>query len=58
MVGENFLEKSPSEDLKSDEDIKSLDENMLDSQPHIQVTKSPKSSINPVSPKITISPKQ
>lgn len=31
MLGENFLEKSPSEDLKSDEDIKSLDENMIDS---------------------------
>jgi hypothetical protein len=31
MVGENFLDKSPSEEPKSDEDIKSLDENMLDS---------------------------
>ncbi len=35
MLGENFLEKSPSEDPKSDEDIKSLDENMLESQPQI-----------------------
>ena len=29
MVGENFLDKSPSEELKSEEDVKSLDENII-----------------------------
>ena len=29
MVGENFLDKSPSEELKSEEDVKSLEENII-----------------------------
>ena len=59
MVGENFLDKSPSEELKSDEDVKSVNEKINnESHPLIEPKKSPETLLmSPVSPKITISPK-